>query len=42
MDIDDEAHPKIRKSRSKWKCGFKSRTKFTRRFVLGLSTAILD
>jgi putative ABC transport system permease protein len=22
MDIDDEAHPKIRKSRSKWKCGF--------------------
>jgi hypothetical protein len=23
MDIDDEARPKIRKSRSKWKCGLK-------------------
>jgi hypothetical protein len=22
MDIDDEAYPKIRKSTSKWKCGF--------------------
>jgi len=22
MDIDDEAHPKIRKSKSKWKCEF--------------------
>jgi len=24
MDIDEEAHPKIRKPRSKWKCGLKA------------------
>jgi hypothetical protein len=36
MDIDDEAHPKIRNATSKWKCGVTWRPKPLSRSVVTL------